>query len=181
MMEISLIQLGDLKKGDWQSTHILRPDLKALANSIAELGFIVPLIVMKRDNSIIDGYHRWMIVKESKDLSKSITEIPCVVIDCDSLEASMMHLRLNRTRGTLVAHRVSELVKKLIRSKKYSEEDLRRLLSMSEEEIDVLLDGTIIKRVNISEHKYSRAWVPIEAPKGAVEDFTAEKPPNADR
>ena len=93
----------------------------------------------------------------------------------------MIHLRLNRTRGTLVAHRVSELVKKLIRSKKYSEEDLRRLLSMSEEEIDVLLDGTIIKRVNISEHKYSRAWVPIEAPKGAVEDFTAEKPPNADR
>lgn len=180
-MQINLIPVDDLKKGDWHSNHILKPELRALARSIADLGFIAPLTVMKRDNSVIDGYHRWMIVKENNELRNIITEIPCVLIDCDSLEAAMMHLRLNRTRGTLVAHRVSELVKKLVRSKKYSETDFKQLLSMSDDELDVLLDGTIIKRVNISEHKYSRAWVPIEAPKGVVDNFTSEKPPNEDR
>lgn len=180
-MEISFIPVDDLKKGSWHSNQILKPDLKSLARSIADFGFISPLTVMKKDNSIIDGYHRWMIVKESKELRKSIAEIPCILMDCDSLDAAMTHLRLNRSRGSLVAHRVSEVVKTLTRSKKYTENDFKQLLSMSEDELDVLLDGTIIKRVNISEHKYSRAWVPIEAPKGAVDNFTAEKPPNKDR
>lgn len=180
-MKIDEIAIDELKKGDWHSNHILKPDLKVLARSIADLGFVSPITVMKRDNSIIDGYHRWMIVKENKELRKSITHIPCIIIDCDSLDAGMLHLRLNRSKGSLVAHRVSDLVKKLIRSKKYNEDDLAQLLSMSDDELDVLLDGTIVKRVNIAEHKYSRAWVPIEAPKGAVDTFAPEKPPNPDR
>lgn len=180
-MKIENVDIDELKRGDWHANHILKPDLKVLARSIADFGFISPIVVMKRDMAIIDGYHRWMIVKENKELRKTIASVPCIIIDCDSLEASMIHLRLNRSRGTLVAHRVSELIKKLVRSKKYTEDNLSQLLSMSDDELDVLLDGTIIKRVNIAEHKYSRAWVPIEAPKGAVDTFSAEKPPNPDR
>lgn len=180
-MEIKNIAIDDLRAGEWHANYILKPELKVLARSIADLGFISPLVVMKRDNSIIDGYYRWMIVKENKELSKRFFEIPCVVVDCDSLEAGMMHLRLNRSRGQLVAHMVSAVVKKLVRSKKFTESDLQQLLSMTDDELDVLLDGTIIKRIKISEHKYSRAWVPIEAPKDAVEKFTPERPPNADR
>jgi len=180
-MEIKYIPIEDLKIGDWHANYILKPELKVLASSIGNLGFVSPLIVMKRDNSIIDGYYRWMIVKENKELSKKHPTIPCVIVDCDSLEASMLHLRINRSRGQLVAHLVSGVIKKLVRSKKYNEKDLQQLLSMSDDELDVLLDGTIIKRIKISEHKYSRAWVPIEAPKNALENFVPEKPPNADR
>ena len=180
-MKIENISIDELKKGEWHSNHILKPDLKVLAKSIADFGFIAPLVVMKRDMSVIDGYHRWMIVKENKKLSELFPVIPCVVVNCDSLEATMMHLRINRAKGSLVAHRVSDLVKKLVRSKKYTEDDLSQLLSMSDDELDVLLDGTIVKRINIAEHKYSRAWVPIEAPKDAVETFVPERPPNPDR
>jgi len=181
MMEIKNIAIKDLKAGDWRANYILKPELKVLAASISSLGFISPLLIMKRDNSIIDGYQRWMIVKENKDLSNKHPTVPCVVLDCDSLEASMLHLRINRSRGQLVAHLVSGVVKKLIRSKKYSEKDLQQLLSMSDDELDVLLDGTIVKRIKISEHKYSRAWVPIEAPKNALDNFAPERPPNPDR
>lgn len=180
-MEIENKLVDDLRAGSWQSTHILRPDLLVLARSLAELGFVSPLTVMKRDGSIIDGYHRWRILKDNKELQKQIKHIPCVVIDCDSIEAAMLHLRLNRSRGSLLAHRVSEVVRNLIKSKKYTEEDLRQLLSMNAEEFDLLMDGTIIKRFNYKEHKYSRAWVPIEAPPGTVDKFEAERPPNPDR
>lgn len=180
-MEIKYIPVNDLKAGEWHANYILKPELKVLAASIADLGFISPLVIMKRDNSIIDGFYRWMIVKENKDLINRFPEIPCIPIDCDSLDAAMLHLRINRSKGQLVAHQVSAVVKKLIRSKKFTEPDLQQLLSMTYDELDVLLDGTIIKRVKISEHKYSRAWVPIEAPKDATEKFTPERPPNADR
>lgn len=93
----------------------------------------------------------------------------------------MMHLRLNRGRGSLLAHRVSKVVKELVISGKYDEEDLGKLLSMKYDEISLLLDGTIIKKANVYDHKYSRAWVPIEAPAGTVESMSIERPPNADR
>lgn len=173
--------VDSLKKGDWHCNHILRPDLLTLSASLQEFGFIFPILVRKEDNSIIDGYHRWMLVKENEKFRNKIDSIPCAVIDCDSLEASMMHLRLNRGRGNLVAHKVSKVVRNLVYSNKYSEEDMEKLLSMKYDELHLLLDGTLIKKLNIAEHKYSRAWVPIEAPAGTVDTFEAERPPNKDR
>lgn len=180
-MKIDYIDIDSLQKGDWHATHVLRPDLSVLAKSLGEFGFVSPIIIRKADNSIIDGYHRWMIVKENQDLRAKTPQVPCFVVDCDSIEAAMMHLRLNRGRGNLIAHKVSPIIKKLVRSKKYTDKDLSKLLSMTNDELGLLLDGTIIKRINVAEHKYSRAWVPIEAPKGTVENFVTERPPNSDR
>jgi ParB-like chromosome segregation protein Spo0J len=180
-MKVEMVDLESLKKGDWHCNHILRPDLLVLSTSLAEFGFITPIIARKGDGSIIDGYHRWMLAREVKQINERVKKIPVVFVDCDSLEAAMMHLRLNRGRGSLVAHKVSRVVRDLVISKKYSEEDLEKLLSMKYDEIALLLDGTIIKKTNINEHKYSRAWVPIEAPAGTVESVNIEKPPNKDR
>lgn len=180
-MKVEMVEPGSLQKGSWHCNNILRPDLLVLSASLAELGFITPIVVRKEDNSIIDGYHRWMLATEVDVIKKKVKKIPVVFIDCDSLEAAMMHLRLNRGRGSLLAHRVSKVVKELVISGKYDEEDLGKLLSMKYDEISLLLDGTIIKKANVYDHKYSRAWVPIEAPAGTVESMSIERPPNADR
>jgi len=176
------LPVSELKKGDWHSNHVLRPDLLTLSASLQQYGFIFPILVRKADNAIIDGYHRWMLVKENEKMAKRIGDvIPCVIRECDTLEASLMHLQLNRGRGTLVAHKVAKVVRDLIYSNKYSEEDLDKLLTIKYDELHLLLDGTLIKKLNISEHKYSRAWVPIEAPAGTVEAIETERPPNSDR
>ena len=53
---------------------------------------------------------------------------------------------------------------------------------MKYDELEVLFNPTILKQRKISEHKYSRAWVPVEAPAGTVDNGpTTERPPNADR
>lgn len=180
-MKVNYVAVGDLKKGDWHSNYILRPDLLTLSASIQELGFVYPILVRQEDNSIIDGYHRWMLVKENENFKNKFSEIPCVYKSCDSLEAAMTHLRINRGRGNLVAHLVSKIIRNLLYSKKYTEEQIRTLLSMKYDEFELLLDGTIIKRLDIQNHKYSRAWVPIEAPSGTVDKFETERPPNPDR
>jgi len=55
-------------------------------------------------------------------------------------------------------------------------------LAMSSDEVDIMMDGTLIKSRKIAEHKYSRAWVPVEAPASATESSAViERPPNPDR
>jgi hypothetical protein len=53
---------------------------------------------------------------------------------------------------------------------------------MKTDELEVMLEASIIKTRKISEHTYSRAWVPIEAPAGTVDNSPlVERPPNSDR
>jgi len=182
ILKIEYFSVDSLKKGDWHSNHVLRPDLLTLSASMQKYGFIFPVLVRAEDNAIIDGYHRWMLAKDNPKMAARVgTQIPCIVHNVDTLEAALMHLQLNRGRGSLVAHKVAAVVRDLIFSNKYSEEDLDLLLSMKYDELSLLLDGTMIKKLNTSEHKYSRAWVPIEAPAGTVENFKTERPPNPDR
>jgi ParB-like chromosome segregation protein Spo0J len=181
-MEIELVDVSVLNKPTWHATHVLRPDLLVLSGSLADYGFMSPIIVQKSTNIIIDGYHRWMLVKDNKHMNKKFDGlVPVRYVDCDSLEARAMHMRLNRGRGALVAHKVSDIVRELIASGAYEEQDFDRILSMKYDELEILMDGTILKRKKISEHKYSRAWVPIEAPAGTVDSPNIESPPNSDR
>lgn len=182
-MKIEFVDIEKLVKPEWHATYIVRPDLLVLSTSLFQHGFLAPIVVQKNTNIIIDGCQRWMLSKEIVELNKKNNNlVPVVFVDCDSLEAMMMHLQLNRGRGNLLAHKVSSIVRDLFNSGKYTEKDFDRLLTMKHDELDVLFDGTIIKQKKISEHKYSRAWVPVEAPAGTVNAVPViERPPNKDR
>jgi hypothetical protein len=171
-----------LNLASWRTTYILKPDLQVLARSMEDYGWLQPLIVQKSKNVIIDGSYRWQISKSLHKLSK-ITEdtVPVVYVDCDDIEAMILHARLNRSRGEVVAKKLSRIIQQVLRSRKYSEADIKRMFVMHMDEIDLMVDGTMLKDKNIAEHKYSSAWVPIEAPSSAKDDaLVIERPPNAD-
>lgn len=182
-MKIEMIKVKQLQKAEWHSTHILRPDLLVLSSSLMCNGFVSPIVAQKETNIIIDGYQRWMLAKDLLELNKKINGlIPVFFVDCNSLEAMLMHLQINRGRGSLLAHKVSSIIRDLFNSGKYDEKDFDRLLTMKYDELEVLFNPTILKQRKISEHKYSRAWVPVEAPAGTVDSGpVTERPPNADR
>jgi ParB-like chromosome segregation protein Spo0J len=182
-MEIQYIKGSDLTPATWRSTYILRPDLKVLQKSMEEYGWLQPIIVQAETNVIIDGFHRAFLagsVKSIKKRDKGL--VPVHFVDCDELEAMLMHLRLNRGRGAQVGKGVSSIVKALIKSRAIDQAELRDTLAMSREEFDLMLDGTLLKQRKVDQHSYSKAWIPIEAPAGAAEQkMSIEKPPNADR
>lgn len=104
----------------------------------------------------------------------------------------MLHIQLNRGRGALVAHKLSKLVKTLDRVMKLSPKQFNEYFAMKFDELELMLDGSIIKYRKVAEHNYSRAWVPVEAPSGSTdselaqrrkvsEEIVIEKPPNSDR
>jgi hypothetical protein len=182
-MEINYINIDELVIAPFKATYILRPDLLVLSRSLYDLGFIAPLIVQKSTNIVIDGNERLSLVKNQKQIrEKTGDTIPVIYIDCDSLDAQMLHIRINRSRGSMLAKPVSSIIRNIIKSKKYKKEDLDSILQMKHDEYQLMIDGSLLKHRKISEHKYSRAWVPVEAPAGTLDSGpVTETPPNSDR
>lgn len=182
-MKITEYQLAELNPPSWRATYMLRPEMAVLAQSLHQYGWISPLVVRAKTMEIIDGYHRWAIVKTDKALSKKLgRSIPCITVRCDTPQAMMMHLQLNRGRNLVLGEGTSTIVRELIKSRRYSKAAIQHALSMSSDEIALMLDATLIKHLNIPGHTYSKAWVPIEAPASIVDmDLVIERPANKDR
>lgn len=179
---ISSMKLADISGAPWRAVHVLKPDLRLLTESIRDYGLISPIVVQKKTNHIIDGYHRWLACVNDKNIQRSLAGIvPVLVVDVDNIDAMVMHVRLNRARGQLVAKYMSSIVRDIAISKKYSLKEIEELFNMNMLELDLMLDGSLLKMRKVKEHTYSKAWVPIEAPAGAVESVVLERPPNEDR
>ncbi len=182
-LNIKYVKAGDLKIPEWKATHILRPDLLVLSASLMEFGFIEPIHIRASTKEVIDGNERLRLTLGVSRITDSHGDmIPVIEHDCDALEAMMMHVRLNRGRGILVAKKISNIIIKLRNSGRYDRHDFDSLLCMKTDELEVMLEASIIKSRKIPEHTYSRAWVPIEAPAGTVDNgHVTERPPNQDR
>ena len=176
------IDVKTLNEPEWRATHVLKPDLELLQQSVVDYGLLSPIIVRKKTLQIIDGYHRWIIFRSNKEImSRHAGKIPALIFDIDEIDAMMMHLRLNRGRGNIFANNMSSIIKDVHYSEKYDVDEIRELLNMNVMEVDMMLDGSLLKSRKVKDHTYSKAWVPIEVPSGKVEKAILERPPNADR
>lgn len=176
--------LDELNIPDWNATYILRPDLLVLTSSMMDYGILSPLVVQQDGLNVIDGSQRLKAIRGNKHLSEHFADgVPVHMIDCGTTEAMALHVQLNRGRGSMVAHRLSRIVKQLKRSGAFSVEDFVGRFCMKGDELELMLDGSIIKHRKVPNHRYSMAWVPVEAPPGTVDSkpVAAEKPPNPDR
>ena len=182
-MNIEMVDWDRLSEAPWRTTYVLKPDQKVLVGSLLDYGWLAPLIAHRKSGMIIDGHERWLIAgEEKKIIRRDKGRVPVVWVDCDEVEAMIMHIRLNRGRGAVQAKKLSSVFKQITRSGKYDKQELKKLFTMSTDEMDLLFDGGLIKTRKLDQHVYSRAWVPIEAPKGSsAPAMTIERPPNADR
>lgn len=180
---IENVDINELKIAPFKATYILRPDLLSLSASLFDYGILSPLIVQKSTNFVIDGNERLNLAKNQNHIYTHLEGVvPVRYVDCDNIDAMLLHLNLNRSRGSIVAKPMSAIIRKIVLSKKYNSTHLDRFLSMKKDEYELMMDGTLIKHRKISEHKYSRAWVPVEAPAGTLDaGIEVETPPNADR
>lgn len=165
MMNIAARGADELRPATWATSHLLRPDERLLADSLTLHGWLSPLVVT-RTGLIVDGNQRYrMVVSDPKVAAALPDKIPVNVVEVDEVDAMLMHMRLNRGRGMVVAKRVSGLLHEVLAAGRYDRQTLRKMLCMTNEEFDVLYDAVYVKLKAVSQHQYSRAWVPIEAPK----------------
>jgi hypothetical protein len=181
-LEIVWVPGAELQEASWRANYVLKPDVELLKRSLSQHGWLQPLVVQRSTNTIIDGNYRWEIASNIQPLMKAYSEcVPVIYHEVDGIDAMVMHVQLNRARGTLVGKDLSYIVRSIIKSRKYSEKDVRTLLRMGVEEFDLMTDGDLIKVKKYDQHQYSAAWIPIEAPQGIAQQPIIERPPNADR
>lgn len=180
--ELGSIKLKNIVEPSWRATHVLKPDLELLQQSIVDYGLLSPIIIQKKSSVVIDGYHRWVAIRSHKQLASEYKDsVPALIFDIDDIDAMLLHLRLNRGRGDIFAYNMSTIIKDIVFSGKYDEDEVGELLNMNAIELDMMLDGSLLKSRKVKDHTYSKAWVPIEVPAQREEKPVLERPPNADR
>lgn len=179
-----MVEADALRVAPWRATYIVKPDLGLLATSLAAYGWLSPIVVYgKRDGdglTVVDGHERLALAKAMPRVLVDRRFVPAVVLpDISETEAMIMHVTLNRGRGQVLNKSLSKIVRTIINSGTHDSDSLMRALNMTADELQVLLDGSLLKMRKISEHVYSKAWVPIEANQDERPHF--ERPPNPDR
>lgn len=183
-INIEYVDPSGLAIPEWRATYTLRPEMLVISASLSQFGFIQPIHARRATGEIIDGSERFLLATSIPQiLRKSSGKIPVVFHDIDQIDAMMLHLRLNRGHSHVIAQKTSNIVRAVKRSGKYGVSDFEDMLCMRAEELSIMIDGSLLKTRKLKEHNYARAWVPIEAPPGSVEQesFSIERPPNPDR
>ncbi|MFZ8957828.1 MAG: ParB/RepB/Spo0J family partition protein [Pseudohongiellaceae bacterium] len=171
-MEIQNIPIKDLKPYKYSTTYLVRSDFRSLTDSVRKVGMLSPIIVRKSSMEVIDGKYRLSILQ-----ADGIETAPCIVLDIDATDAMILHVQINRYRAEVISKDLSKLVRRIVISRKYSEDETMAMLALTHDEFNVLFQGSVIRQRNIPDHVYSHAWVPVES--DSPEDFKIERPTGA--
>jgi ParB-like chromosome segregation protein Spo0J len=128
-----------LKPNDYNPNKVSKENLKLLTQSIIANGWTLPIVVRK-DFTIIDGFHRWTVAGQEPLLSALGGKVPIVIVEhedtSDDIYGTVTH---NRARGTHLLEPMKAIVKRLINEGK-SVEEIGKQLGMKPEEIFRLSD-----------------------------------------
>lgn len=149
MVDIDLVEANDY------NPNIVSPvNMELLKTSIDQNGFCYPVIVIKDKEryTIIDGYHRYKILKEHYH-SK---ECPIIVLDHDINKRMIATIEFNRARGTHQIDGDANIVVTLSKNG-MCDSDICKYLGMSIDEILKLKQSTGLKDAFL-DHKFSDSW-----------------------
>ncbi len=117
---VQAIPIENIQANSYNPNAVAPPEMKLLYQSIKEDGYTMPIVcyyLEKQDKyEIVDGFHRYSIMKNHKDIFKRENGLlPIVVIEKDESNRMASTIRHNRARGThsieLMTNIVSELTK----------------------------------------------------------------------
>jgi ParB-like chromosome segregation protein Spo0J len=156
-----------LDANNYNPNIVHQPELRLLERSILLTGYVQPILITK-DGTIIDGFHRSRLALQSEALVKRYAgKVPCAVLDVARDQAMMLTIRMNRAKGSHVAVKMSEIVRELIDVHHCDRQEVAIEIGATADEIDLLYQDGVFKAKKIDQHSYSRAWYPEERAKAS--------------
>ena len=112
------VPLEDIQATAYNPNSVAPPEMKLLYKSILEDGYTMPIVCYKLENGkyeIVDGFHRYTIMKTHKDIyEREGGVLPVVVIDKDISNRMASTIRHNRARGSHSIELMSSIVAELV-------------------------------------------------------------------
>ena len=160
---VQWLEVEKLTANSYNPNVVYNQELRLLEHSILTSGWIQPILVTQ-DFEIIDGFHRWSLSKQSKAL-QALTggKVPCCVMNLTEPERMMLTIRINRAKGSHIAVKMHEIITSLVKDHGLSVGDIGKGIGANKDEVELLLMDGVFKKLDIQNHKYSKAWYPVPA------------------
>lgn len=161
---IEWVDVNELSPNDYNPNVVYNKELELLEFSILKNGWIQPILVnIEGDNRkiIIDGFHRHSLAKRSKRLQERFgKKVPVAYLTLSTAERMLLTIRINRAKGSHIAYKMSDIIKTLVEEYSMPISKIMKEIGATKDEVDLLLMNDVFKKLDIQNHKYSRAWYP---------------------
>jgi len=142
-MQIERVRVEKLKPADYNPRKKLKPgdkEFEKLKKSIEEFGYVEPIILNKRTDTVVGGHQRLEVMKHL-----GYEEVDCVIVDLDIQKEKALNIALNKISGEWDNDLLTELLKEL------DQDGMATLTGFETAELDELFAGT---EYNVSEDNF---------------------------
>lgn len=109
------VPINSILPNGYNPNKMAIPEKRLLLRSMLDHGITSPLVVSAKNQQhymLIDGYHRWKLIKKNKVLRNRLDhKVPVVILDLPKTEEIVATIRHNRARGKHQIGEISEVVK----------------------------------------------------------------------
>lgn len=161
---IKAIPINKIKANSYNPNSVAPPEMKLLYKSIKEDGYTMPIVVYPIENGeyeIVDGFHRYTIMKDNKDIyERENGLIPCSIIDKEKSNRMASTIRHNRARGTHSIELMSNIISDLVDAG-MSDMWIMKNIGMDADELLRLKQLTGLQKL-FKDVDFSNSWIPVE-------------------
>lgn len=155
------VPLEKIQANAYNPNSVAPPEMKLLYQSIKEDGYTMPIVCYYlRDQDryeIVDGFHRYRVMKEHRDIyEREKGMIPVVVIEKDLSNRMASTIRHNRARGAHNTELMMNIVQELVDCG-MSDSWIRKNLGMDFDELLRLKQMTGLAAV-FRDKEFSQSW-----------------------
>ena len=155
------VPLEKLKHNAYNPNKVAPPEMKLLEKSILEDGYTMPIVCYydaEEDTyEIVDGFHRYMILKTNKKIRKREKGMaPVSVIDKNISNRMASTIRHNRARGTHQIDLMVDIVAELVNAG-MSDMWILKNIGMDADELLRLKQISGLAAL-FKDHEFSKAW-----------------------
>jgi DNA modification methylase len=118
ILSMEQVAIGDLHPDPANPRHIDEAELEALTRSLAEFGFVQPVLARREGATVIGGHQRLVAARRL-----GMETVPVIWLDIEANQARLLGLALNRIGG------------------EWDEQLLAKLLADFQDDVDITLSG----------------------------------------
>ncbi len=162
---IKAVPVEKITPNDYNPNTVAPPEMKLLYDSIKADGYTMPIVCyyeQEKDRYIIvDGFHRYRIIKEYPDIyEREGGLLPVSIIDKPIDQRMASTIRHNRARGSHDVDLMSNIVKELHEIGR-SDEWIAKHLGMDKDEVLRLKQITGLAAL-FKDYEFGQSWEPAE-------------------
>lgn len=159
---IQKIPIEKIQANAYNPNAVAPPEMKLLYKSILEDGYTMPIVCYYLKDidkyEIVDGYHRYRIMKEHKDIYERENGcLPVSIIEKDINNRIASTIRHNRARGTHSIELMTNIVADLVESG-MSDAWILRNIGMDAEELLRLKQLSGLQEL-FKDKEFSKSWI----------------------